>query len=51
VAQRADLDSRCKRRTIPKKSKRQKKKGGKLALDKVKSEKIAIFAGPQKRPS
>jgi hypothetical protein len=35
-------NSRCKRRTIRKRLKRQKKKGGKLPVDLVKLAKIAI---------
>jgi hypothetical protein len=35
-------NSRCKRRAIPKRLKKQKKKGGKLLVDLVKLAKIAI---------
>jgi len=38
----AASNSRCKTRTIPKRLKRQKKKGGKLLVDLVKLAKIAI---------
>jgi hypothetical protein len=41
----AASNSRCKRRTIRKRLKRQKKKGGKLPVDLVKLAKIAISPG------